>query len=184
VSRGIAGTKSSLGTIPSFDGEIFSMKRTGAIVLVTALGCAGIGVVLFRMAGDQRRGAEARAQVDRWAEKLGGQTTDTGVYIRHAGEQLPEDDPWGTPLSVNYTGGGFAETLTVRSAGPDQVFHTDDDIVARRSVVNLKGVGKALKENVEEFAQQGSRGMAKGAVEGIKQGVQEALGKKKQQDKK
>ena len=121
------------------------MKRTVIFVLIFVLGAALVCVatiaIVFLYAADQRA-ADARAQVSRWVEQLHGQTTETGVYVRHpGGNQLPENDPWGTPLNVTYAQGGFAETLTVRSAGPDRVFHTQDDIVAQRSVMNFKGIG-------------------------------------------
>ncbi len=160
------------------------MKRTLFIILGVALICIFTVALLLINAANERLLAEARATVARWAEQLHGQTTDAGVYIRHPAQQLPENDPWGTPLNVTYGQGGFIETLTVRSAGPDRAFFTEDDIVAQRSVMNLKGIGKGAKENVEELAQKGARGLMKGAAEGIKESVQEALGAKKQAQQK
>jgi hypothetical protein len=150
------------------------MKWTLMVILAVALGCIATVSIVHSYAANQRA-ADARAQVSRWAEQLHAQTTEAGVYIRHPANQLPENDPWGTPLNVTYSQGGFAETLTVRSAGPDRVFHTLDDIEAKRSVVNLKGIGKGAKENVEEFTHNAARGLTKGAAEGIKETVQEAL---------
>src|SRR5947209_8370365 len=136
------------------------MKRTFLLFLGVVLVCiAAIAMVLSD--GASQRVANARAQVSRWAEQLDGQTTDAGAYIRHPANQLPENDPWGTPLNVTYAQGGFAETLSVRSAGPDGVFFTQDDIVAQRSVVNLKGIGKGAKDNIEEFSQNGARGLTR-----------------------
>ena len=148
------------------------MKRA-FIILGVAIVSVCVAAIVFSHAAD-RRGDEARGQVTRWAEQLHAQTTDAGVYVRHAGDQLPENDPWGTPLAVAYTRGGFAETLAVRSAGPDRAWFTHDDIVEQRSVVNLKGIGKGAKENVEEFAHDAARGLATGAVEGLKEAVQPA----------
>jgi hypothetical protein len=160
------------------------MKRTLLTVLgIAAVGIGAIALWLFN-APSQRRIAEAQAQVNRWAEKLHGQTTDAGVYVRHQGECIPENDPWGILLHVDYTQGGFAETLEVRSSGPDKAFYTEDDIVAKRSVMNLKGIGQGAKENVEEFAQKGARGVVKGATEGIKDTVHGALGGRKQEPSK
>ena len=62
----------------------------------------------------------------------------------------------------------MAETLTVRSAGPDRVFHSPDDITARGFSANLKGIGAGMSANVEQFAQKGARGAVKGAMEGVK----------------
>ncbi len=61
------------------------------------------------------RVAAATAQVKRWAEKLDSETAATGVYCRHDGNQLPESDPWGTPLRVGYSQGGLAEVVMVSS---------------------------------------------------------------------
>lgn len=154
------------------------MKWTSIVVVGVALAClATLGLVHLYAAS--QRAADAGAQVSRWAEELDSRTTEAGVYVRHPANQLPEDDPWGTPLNVTYAQGGLAETLTVRSAGPDRVFHTPDDIVAQRSVVNLKGIGKGAKDSIEEFAHKGARGLMKGAAEGIKESVQEALAEKR-----
>jgi hypothetical protein len=59
------------------------------------------------------------------------------------------------------------------------MFFTQDDILAQRSVVNLKGIGKGAKDNIEEFAQDGARGLTKGVADGIRESVQEALAEKK-----
>ena len=153
------------------------MKRQFIVILGIVLVFFGTFVIVRVNAGNQRV-AEAYAQATRWAEQLHSQTTDAGIYIRHPGNQLPENDPWGTPLSVIYTQGGFAETVTVRSAGPDRAFYTEDDIVAQRTIVNLKGIGKGAKENVEEFAHKGARGLTKGTADGIKETIREALQEK------
>ena len=88
----------------------------------------------------------------RWAEKLDAQTTKTGIYIRHQGENLPEKDPWGKVLQVQYKQWGVAETVTVRSAGPDGTLFTSDDIVDERMAANFKGLGEGVKKNVSEIA--------------------------------
>lgn len=148
-------------------------RLVGLVVLV--VGVAIVAMWLVQERTERRaaadRLAEAKGQVQRWAEKLDRQTTETGIYERHPGDQLPEDDPWGNALTVAYAQGGFAETVTVRSAGPDGALHTEDDVVALGTAVNLKGVGAGAKKNVEEFAQKGARGATKGIVEGIKESI-------------
>ena len=140
----------------------------GSGVIVTIV----LVCVVFAVTGrSDPRPAQARAQVERWADRLDGQTNEAGVYQRHEGAQLPEVDPWEERLRVEYSQGGFAESLTVRSMGSDRQSHTDDDIVASRSTANLKGIGTGMKENVEEFSQRGSRGAFRGAIEGLKDGI-------------
>jgi hypothetical protein len=126
-----------------------------------------------RVEDDRRQ--QATAMCNRWADELDRKTTDTGVYVRWEGERLPEKDPWGNDLRVAYSQGGVAETLEVRSLGPDGVPNTADDVVAHRMAVNFKGVGAGIKENVEET----TRNAAKGAVKGLAEGVREAIRGKK-----
>ncbi len=115
--------------------------------------------------------AEARRLAATWADKLDRQTTPTGVYERWPNDTLPEADPWGRELSVEYSQGGVAEHLTVRSPGPDGVSRTPDDVVAVRHAVNLKGIGEGVNKNAEET----SKNAAKGAVKGIIEGAKEAM---------
>ena len=123
----------------------------------------------------------ARTQVTRWADRLDRQTTETGVYIRHPGEQLPERDPWGVPLKVAYSQGGVAEMVVVSSAGPDGEFDSQDDIIQQRMSANLKGVGEGIKKNAAEVAEEAAAGAAKGMVKGLKEGVKEAFSREKQE---
>jgi hypothetical protein len=116
---------------------------------------------------------EARQLVAKWADKLDRQTTDAGVYIRWPNATLPEDDPWGRPLVVEYSQGGVAEHVSVRSFGRDGVDRTFDDVVATRHAVNLKGIGEGVKKNAAET----TKNAAKGAVKGIVEGAKEAVGK-------
>jgi hypothetical protein len=114
---------------------------------------------------------QARAQCRQWADKLDQQTTETGVYVRWPGNVLPEKDPWGRDLLVDYAAGGVAETLTVRSLGPDGKSHTDDDLIEQRHSVNFKGVGLGIKKNAEETARNVGKGLVKGVVEGGREAV-------------
>lgn len=116
--------------------------------------------------------SEARRLVATWADKLDQQTNDTGVYVRWPNATLPEDDPWGRPLRVEYSQGGVAEHVTVRSAGPDGEERTSDDMVATRHAVNLKGIGTGVKKNAEETSKNAAKGAVKGLVEGTKASFQ------------
>jgi hypothetical protein len=167
---GVEESKSSAGIgITKGSQRRAVLASLAAVLLVSLVGCRG----------DQEARERARTQVKRWAERLDAQTTETGVYIRHQGEQLPEQDPWGTPLRVMYSQGGMAETLTVCSAGPDREFDTDDDISMTRMTMNLKGVGEGVRQNVEEVSEKAAAGAGRGAVRGIREGIREALPKKK-----
>lgn len=159
------------------------MKWTFRVALGGVLCLIAILAVVL-LSRSHQQATRAQAQVDRWAEQLHSQTTAAGVYIRHPANQLPEVDPWGTPLNVTYIQGGFAEALTVRSAGPDGLFYTPDDLVARRCVVNLQGIGRGATDGVEGFAQNAARGLTKGAAQGIRETLRQAVAAKKSVDPK
>jgi hypothetical protein len=118
------------------------------------------------------RPERARAQVKQWAEKLDARTTDSGSFLRHQGPTEP--DPWGKDLLVSYSHGGMQETLSVRSAGPDGVEFTEDDLVEVRSKMTLQGIGTGIKRNVEEVAEKGGKGLARGVVQGLREGLKQA----------
>jgi hypothetical protein len=133
-----------------------------------------------RFAPPQRAAEErARSQVRAWAEKLDANTTVTGSYIRPQAEELPEIDPWGKTLRVNYTNEGVAEKLTVRSAGPDKTFFTDDDIDEVRMTGSLEGTAEVVKKNIGEVSKEGAKGTVKGILEGAAEGVKEAVARDK-----
>jgi len=122
--------------------------------------------------------AAALATCTRWADKLDAQTTETGIYIRFQGEELPEADPWGKPLTVLYSQGGFMEMLTIRSAGPDGVYFTPDDLVVKRRAVNAKGIGIGIKRGAGDTTAGMLKGAFKGATDTVKDEVKH-LGKKR-----
>lgn len=119
----------------------------------------------------------ARTLSKRWADKLDAQTTKSGSYVRHQGEQLPETDPWGNNLKVYYSSGGVSEVLRISSAGPDLEFDTEDDIVETRMTANLAGVGEGIKESISEVAENAATGAVKGTIKGVKEGVKDSLPK-------
>src|SRR5262249_33798932 len=122
---------------------------------------------------------KGEAQVSRIVEELDKKTTSTGAYERVKEGNVGEKDPWGTPIKVTYAQGGLAEVVTVRSAGPDREFHTDDDLTAQGMTANLKGVGEGIKQNVEETVAKAAKGAVKGAFEGLKESVKESLAREK-----
>lgn len=110
--------------------------------------------------------AAAASLCYKWAEKLDGQTNDAGVYIQHEGD-LPESDPWGNPLVVDYSRGGGMEVLKVRSFGPDGKGYTGDDLVFTRHSANLAGIGAGIRDGVEETAEGATRGGVRGALDAL-----------------
>jgi hypothetical protein len=114
----------------------------------------------------------AKSRVLATAERLDGRTDDAGGYVRPGpGNEFTLDDeadPWGRPLRVSYTRGGFMEAMTVRAAGPDGLFHTPDDIVEVRSKVTFGGVGRGVRDNAEGLAEKSSRGFSRGLIRGAK----------------
>jgi hypothetical protein len=160
------GTEMQDSSVASGD-ERRASRRVG-------LGMVGVAVIagLAALAVHQMESAdlreEAEAACERWAEKLATQTTPTGSFIRPESGELPENDPWGHPLVVVYREGGLAESLEVRSLGPEGVSHSSDDLVATRHSVTLKGMGTAVKEGIEETAENASRGLVRGAIDGVR----------------
>ena len=134
-----------------------------ALASFIALGCSG----------DSRNVERAQSQVGRLADHFDRQTTSAGVYIRPANNQAGENDPWGTPIIVEYSQGGMAEIVTVTSAGSDRELHSKDDISTFRQSTNFKGVGEGIKQNAGEVAGKLAKGAVKGAVEGVKESIKE-----------
>ncbi len=54
--------------------------------------------------------------------------------------------------------------MVVRSLGPDGISHTEDDIAAQRSAVNLKGIGERIKKNAAEAAGEFAEGATRGII--------------------
>jgi hypothetical protein len=138
------------------------------------------GVLLLNSGGhkqiNSKRYKETVGLVEKWADHLDRQTTATGVYVRPDSNEISEEDEWGTKLRVEYSQGGLAENVTVRSAGPDRRFHTTDDIETTRVAVNGKGIGEGIKQNAAEVSKE----VAKGIVEGTAEGIKETAGNIKQ----
>ena len=149
-------------------------SRHAATGILIALSLGMLGAFAVRPSPKPQQDpkiVEARRLVASWADKLDRQTTPTGVYERWPNDTLPEADPWGRELAVEYSQGGVAEHVTVRSLGPDGVSRTPDDVVAVRHAVNLKGIGEGVKKNAEETTKNAAKGAVKGIVEGAKEAV-------------
>ena len=145
------------------------LSGCAAITLACIAGCAS---------KSQEQIDRATAQVQRLTEELDSRTTDAGVYVRVDAGDVKETDPWGTNLQVVYSQGGVAETLTVRSAGPDHEFHTADDIQAVAIAVNLKGIGTGIQKGLEKTAAGTAKGFVKGTISGVKESIKETFSRK------
>lgn len=138
------------------------------IVPVLALGLLAVGCADPQAAKNRE---VAISQVNEWVERLDSETTATGVYIRHQGDELPDDDPWGNPLRVRYSRGGVAEIVKVTSAGPDGLYGNSDDIHEERQSANLAGIGNGIKTGVQELTSESAKGVVKGLVSGVKESL-------------
>jgi hypothetical protein len=153
------------------------MKTEHPLLVVTLVAVAYL-MVLFADGTQSRE--QAAAQVERIAAELDRRTTPDGVYVRTQPGEIKESDPWGSPISIEYSQGGVAETVRVRSAGPDCRFYTADDIVAGHLAVNFKGIGTGIKDNIEQTSASAARGAVSGAVQGLKQSIKESWPRKPQ----
>ena len=155
------------------------MRRGRVVVgLIAAVGLAYVAWSVWDRHEQERLREVTRSRCRRWADELAAQTTESGVYVRWRGPDLPEVDAWGRGLKVHYRQGGLAESLTVRSPGPDGELYTDDDIVVTRTVVNFQGVGHGIKQNIEDVGERGARGVVRGIGQGIREQVQRGAGAK------
>ena len=148
----------------------------GVCVTVLATGCDNGAA---RRAAEEKTREKAQAQVRRIAEDLDKQTTETGVYVRVKEDEIKDKDPWGTQIKITYSQGGTTEIVSVRSAGADREFQTNDDVVAQGMATNLKGIGEGIKKNAEETAANVAKGSVKGAVKGLKESIKDSLPFKK-----
>ena len=102
----------------------------------------------------------AQSQVNQLAESWDG------------GEKFtPEGtDPWGEAYTARVEKGDVNYNLTVRSNGPDKLAFTRDDITARRSVQHT-APSKALAPGIERVGEAIGKGLGRGGVSGIREGL-------------
>jgi hypothetical protein len=142
------------------------------------------GLTLSSHKEKEKKNDIALGMVRSLADELDAKTTKSGVYIKPDGNILYGlEDPWGTKIKAIYSKGGVMEMIKVSSAGPDRKLGTSDDLVVKRSATNLSGLGSAVKDNVEEVMEKGSKGLMKGLIGGLKEGIKENLGKGKGKEK-
>ena len=111
----------------------------------------------------------AQSQVNQLAE-----TWDGGPNFTPEGS-----DPWGSSITAKVEKGSVNYNLTVRSSGPDKLPFTDDDITARRSHKHTS-VGEAAAGSVEKVSEAAGKGLGRGGITGIREGL---FGKKGEETK-
>jgi hypothetical protein len=116
----------------------------------------------------------AQSQVNQLAESWDG------------GEKFtPEgNDPWGEAITAKVEKGDVNYNLTVRSNGPDKLPFTRDDVTATRSAKHTP-ISKAIAPGVERISEAVGKGLGRGGVSGIKEGITgKKAGEKKDDDQK
>jgi hypothetical protein len=88
-------------------------------------------------------------------------------------------DPWGEPYTAKIETGDAYRNLTVRSNGPDKLPQTKDDIVATRRHKHTP-LSEAAAPAVEKVSEALGKGLGRGAVAGIREGI---TGKKPEEKK-
>jgi hypothetical protein len=96
-------------------------------------------------------------------------TWDGGPNFAAAGT-----DPWGEPYAAQIEKDASFYYLTVRSSGPDRLPKTRDDIVATRSHKHTP-ISEAIAPAVEKLGDALGKGLGRGGVSGVKEGL---IGKK------
>lgn len=139
------------------------MNRAFLLLVLALTGCDGgcnkikktVGLEpapedVAKQQDDEKRAREEAAKklrdgdalVHSFAERTAQNTDPSGGFKRHEG--LTEVDPWGTALKVDYKQDGTSEIMTVRSAGPDTQFDTQDDLTRTRATSNFWGFHRGL----------------------------------------
>jgi hypothetical protein len=115
----------------------------------TGFGC--LGTLLFRLgviaivvlvadwrarekyAKRETERAATSETVAKVADEVAKDTDSDGRFVRKPDGPLPETDVWGRQLRLAYKPGVLSDGLEVRSAGPDGVWNTWDDVTVTRS---------------------------------------------------
>lgn len=150
---------------------------------MTAIALALLLIVGFLTSAASRSKREKRITTDRNVTALAEQLdadVERGRYKRISPDEVTQTDSWNTTLRVEYRDEGLGEQLIVRSAGPDGVFDTDDDITARRWLMNAKGIG----ENIHDGAASVAKETTKGVIQGVKEEVKGTFRRKTTEDPK
>lgn len=107
--------------------------------------------------------AATSATVVRVADELAKEIDSDGRFVRKPEGELPERDAWGSPLRLAYKPGlladPFSDRLEVRSAGPDGVWQTWDDVTAsHKSRISNAALAREAAGGVLDAARDRLRG--------------------------
>ena len=77
--------------------------------------------------------------------------TENGIFKKASGIQdLDVIDSWGMPLRISFRDAGFHTTVEVRSAGPDKMYFTPDDVAKAKRNVSLRNVVHGVKDGLKK----------------------------------
>lgn len=97
-----------------------------------------------------------KAAVTKVAEEYAAQKTAMGAYKRPGDGYkftLAEKDAYGKPILLLYDRGAVVDSFKVRSAGPDETYYTDDDIVEDRWTANGAGAVDGVRSSAGDLLQ-------------------------------
>jgi len=139
-----------------------------------------LGTTLFFWLSDidwrSKEEKSTQQQIDSLADQLDQKITG-GLY--EEAEGVSENDSWGNPIKLSYEEEGIGQRIEIRSAGEDGSFHTDDDIIASRWLLNGAGIGKAASSYAGDVAKESAKGAAEGVKESVKESFMGLFGKDK-----
>lgn len=123
---------------------------------------------------------QAEQKISELAADLDGRRTETGAHVRVPADEITDEDPWGTTYKISYSQSPKSDVITVRSAGPDRVFNSDDDLVAK-SPDAAAGEAPAAQETAgkPDAKTAAKRDVQKGDAKGDKKSTAVAKAEKK-----
>jgi hypothetical protein len=137
------------------------------LLAVLVLLFLGVGGLIARQVVQEQRADAAQELVEVQAERLVGLVDERGA-LQHLGPILEDvRDPWGNPLTVRYERSLQHDKVQVRSAGPDGVAWTGDDIAASAENIGWLAMAHEAADVIEDVASSATRGIVSGAIEGV-----------------
>jgi hypothetical protein len=97
-----------------------------------------------------------KATVLKTAEEYDAQRTGMGAFKRPGDGYkftLTDTDSYGKPLLILYSRGAVVDSFKVRSAGPDQTYYTEDDIIEEKWSANGAGAVEGMRNSAGDLLQ-------------------------------